>query len=584
MDKGPVSGSGNTGQSTCSNLEEAATPSELSPTHAVATTRAQRWRVRLARPFRSLWSTVRTHFSQVVPVQSRSVQAVESVKPSGQGVSIGDDSWKQRHYELKLATVWQALQTESALEQRQGLMKGEFTGRDRRLQQSLQRLQRLIVELSGEPIAGRSPGLSPRERYKRAITAFRSADAILLKGKHTNRLRQDARSFLQNVSRALFATQMKSPFHADLVQAIRQKGVSGSGEDLPSPLASNRGRDLAARLAHTQQLIRTQRSALENPADQGEHMSNIIGSLAAGEAGIHYDPYRQGNIPDVLFSPRIHGKEVACIRMGTPTRQEVPFSASVTPEFRCFLESRGKLEHHLYINRQRRTGIEGDRSHALEKLQAHIGLQGKITVVTLPADGDFYNQRQAFAKDCTLETLQTQMVKLMADNQQGFFFPPGLRQRILDTGEGFTAFMSRCLTASAEELGFGQDAMLDTRQRRAFIFHFLNKTLAEALIQTVDATTYNHTCKDDIDRGGVANAYLFAVKNRPHAAATAEELEAFAREMEAKTNAPAVEVKKREVIEHRHEDLRNALETLDYWNKPPSEGRVKPPRRGIGAR
>ena len=582
MDKGPVSSTRHVGQSQPHRTDEAGTPSEINAADAVTTTRTQGWRVKLAQPFRSLWSALKARILPVVPVQNRSVQVVESVSlPGPSAFSIGDDSWKQRHYGLKLATVWQALQAQPAFEQWRGMIEGEHSGRDHRLQQSL---QQIIVELSGERSAGRSPGASPRERYKRAISAFRRADAILLKGKHSNRLRQNARSFLHGISRALFATEMKSPFHSDLVQTIRQKAVSGSGEDLPSPLASNRGRDLAARLAHTQQLIRTQRSALENPAGQGEHLSNIIGSLAAGEAGIHYDPYRQGNIPDVLFSPRIHGKEVACIRMGTPTRQEVPFSASVTPEFRCFLESRGKLEHHLYINRQRRTGIEGDRGHALEKLQAHIGLQGKITVVTLPADGDFYNQRQAFAKDCTLETLQTQMVKLMADNQQGFFFPPGLRQRILDTGEGFTAFMSRCLTASAEELGFGQDAMLDTRQRRAFIFHFLNKTLAEALIQTVDATTYNHTCKDDIDRGGVANAYLFAVKNRPHAAATAEELEAFAREMEAKTNAPAVEVKKREVIEHRHEYLRNALETLDYWNKPPSEGRVKPPRRGIGAR
>ncbi len=461
------------------------------------------------------------------------------------------------------------------------MIDGALAGRDHRLQQCL---RRVVAELSGDSIAGETPGATPRERYKRMITAFRSADAILLKGKHSNPLRHNSRVFLHAISRALFTSEMKSPFHSALVQAIRQKAASGLGEGLPAPLASNRGRDLAARLAHTQQLISGQRSALENPTGKGDHLGNVMGSLMAGEAGIHYDPYRQGNIPDILFKPRIHGKAVACIRMGTPTRQEVPFSATVTPEFRCFLESRGKHDHHLYINRQRRTGIEGDRSHALEKLQAHIGLQGKITVVTLPADGDFYNQRQAFAKDCTLETLQTQMVNLMADNQQGFFFPPGLRQRLSDGGDDFSAFLSRTLNASAQELDVREDAMLDTKQRRAFIFHFLNKTLAEALIQTVDATTYNHTCKDDIDRGGVANAYLFAVKNRPHAAATAEELEAFAREMEAKTNAPAVEVKKREVIEHRHEDLRNALETLEYWNKPPSEGRMKPPRRGIGAR
>ena len=573
MDKGPISGNRNAGQSQGARTDESGTSSDISPTQPAATSRIKRWRVRLASPLHSLWSSVRTHFSHLTPVKNRKLQSVEPASPSGQpGIPRGDDAWKQRHYGLKLATVWQALQAQPTFEQWRDMIEGGQEGRDQRL---VQCLRRVFVELSDESIAGISPGASPRARYKGAITAFRRADAILLKGNSSNLFRHNARVFLHSVSRALFGTEMNSPFHSDLVQAIRQKAASGSGEDLPPPLASTQGRDLAARLAHTQQLIRSQRSALENPAGKGEHLSNMIGSLAAGEAGIHYDPYRQGNIPDILFSPRIHGKIVDCIRMGTPIRQETPFGASVTPEFRCFLESRGSSEHHLYLNRQRRTGIEGNRSHALEKLQDHTGLQGKVTVVTLPADGDFYNQRQSFSKDCTLQALQAQMVNLMVDNQQGFFFPAVLRQRLSGNGDDFSTFLSRSLNASAQELEIRQDAALDRKQRRAFIFHFLNKTLVESLIQTVDATTYNHTCKDDIDRGGVANAYLFAVKNRPAASATAEELEAFAREVEAKTNAPAVEVKKREVIEHRHEDLRNALETLDYWNKSPSEGRMR---------
>ena len=49
-----------------------------------------------------------------------------------------------------------------------------------------------------------------------------------------------------------------------------------------------------------------------------------------------------------------------------------------------------------------------------------------------------------------------------------------------------------------------------------------------------------------------SNAYLLTVKNRPDAFATAEELEAYAWEVEAKTNAAVVEVKERAVIEHRY--------------------------------
>ncbi len=100
-------------------------------------------------------------------------------------------------------------------------------------------------------------------------------------------------------------------------------------------------------------------------------------------------------------------------------------------------------------------------------------------MVTLPADGDFYTQRGNFSKDRTLSTLKTEMIDIMINNKQGFFFPANIQGK---TKEG----------------------------------------------------------------------------------------------LKTKTNAAAMEVKKREVVAHRHKDLRNALETLDYWNeknspKSPSE-------------
>ena len=90
--------------------------------------------------------------------------------------------------------------------------------------------------------------------------------------------------------------------------------------------------------------------------------------------------------------------------------------------------------------------------------------------------------------------------------------------------------------------------------------------LVEDLVESVHATTYNNTCKDDIDRGGMANAYMYAINHRPGADASSADLETFAQDLEGVAFAPAMIVKKRGIVPHRFHDLTNALNELQIWN------------------
>ena len=85
------------------------------------------------------------------------------------------------------------------------------------------------------------------------------------------------------------------------------------------------------------------------------------------------------------------------------------------------------------------------------------------------------------------------------------------------------------------------------------------------MLQELRAETYNNPCKDDIDRGGVGNGYLFLNLLKLLAIEQKELSSALVREAEGVLFAPALTVKKREVIKHRFNDLTNALKTLDYW-------------------
>ncbi|WP_330924858.1 hypothetical protein [Candidatus Sororendozoicomonas aggregata] len=465
---------------------------------------------------------------------------------------IEGDKWKQQRYENTLQHLKEALK--GGIPDKSALSK--------ELRQLEKKRLAMLAEILNEKGGAHTPGKTPRSRYKHFLAYFRETEEHL---RHCMKKNTDAASTeylngifheLNTLSTHLFTTPLQ-PFYSAFIQSLKpaRKG------DVLTP---DSGSALALRLEETQRLIQGTRSELENAATPFHSLRNQAGNIAAGELGFNYDPYYQGNTPYKLFelSTGKGEKGIACIRMGTPTIQAVGTLPELSPEFKRFIRAQGDNEHHLYINRQRRVGVEGQRSRLLEKTRDDKTLE-KLSVVTIPADGNLYHQTGKYSEDVDFQTFSNTIVSHLLDDKEGFFFPSHLRRTFSGEENSFEHFIENTLQEVKKELNIPDGKKLTQDKRRAILFHFLNKNLVTGLIQATRATSYNNTCKDDIDRGGMANAYLYAVSHWPEARKSTEALETFTRELEGMTFAPAVLVKKRGVIEHRFHDFTNALRELD---------------------
>jgi hypothetical protein len=142
---------------------------------------------------------------------------------------------------------------------------------------------------------------------------------------------------------------------------------------------------------------------------------------ARGAFNYDFDPHRDGsNIPSVLFhipskNAQEELKKVACIRLGTPTRQvdgHLPNSstAEIIPEFRAFLELyRSQGKSHLYVNLQN-SQMRSLHSDESKRCEAIAGLEeaypDNFIYVGLSKDSNFYWQRGEYKEGVHFKVLQ----------------------------------------------------------------------------------------------------------------------------------------------------------------------------------
>ena len=462
-----------------------------------------------------------------------------------------DDLWRQKHYENNLNAIVKgidAVQESADLPEPGNIVENK----------TRELINSMLANVSNSQVGDKKPKATHRGRYKKVILSLRKLHKILAGSLAQGSVFFDHCTKLVNrIGYGLFFEPRDNRFYSDLVQSIKEN--AGQEELVPESL---NGKAIADQLQATFEAIRSQKESVSNARGVKKALAKAR-NIAAGEVGLNYDPYLQGNQPYPLMRFRVDGRQVTNIRIGTPTKQKIGNSAVVIPEFQVFLQSLAEGKRHLYINRQKRKGVEGSRSNALENFQNSSSLKEKLTVVTLPADGDLYQQKGAFARDIGIEQLKDQLVHAMDNNKSGFFFP----EKMKSEREGdFREFLTRAVDDMANELNINRNEAMSSALRRACIFHFLNKTLPLAMLRREKADSYNNSCKDNIDRGTVGTTYMFISQQILANIADVETITAFMRELEGVLFAPAITVKKREVVKHRFDDLINALHTLDYWN------------------
>ena len=97
------------------------------------------------------------------------------------------------------------------------------------------------------------------------------------------------------------------------------------------------------------------------------------------------------------------------------------------------------------------------------------------------------------------------------DNNQDFYISQATREKIWPKGE--TTVFKALLEKSFTHMGICLDDNITPAQAHAAWFHFLKFELPNDILTRTQASSFNMSCKDAIDRGGVASAYYNLMKS-----------------------------------------------------------------------
>lgn len=212
-------------------------------------------------------------------------------------------------------------------------------------------------------------------------------------------------------------------------------------------------------------------------------------------------------------------------------------NARVTPMFKSWLqvqasraEQQGKLSEsgisHVYFNNlgYDRTGYEGERernlSLELHNLENDPNLS-HLAVITLPADKGLMDVKMlqkneasinyAAAKERMLAIALNQPDAI--DTVKDFVISPKIKALLYKGDNGLYSadrereVLTNLLDKSFQAMGFQPGDRLSEANLQAVYFHFIKYEVTNYIIETLKPASFNMSCKDAIDRGGVSSAY-----------------------------------------------------------------------------
>lgn len=240
---------------------------------------------------------------------------------------------------------------------------------------------------------------------------------------------------------------------------------------------------------------------------------DVILGKAQGHFNINFDPHIKGNIPYVIATLNVDGKEIKLIRTGTPTIEGYLNDAEIISEFKGYLESLLKQgKNHLYISLQNDqpkmpgTGDESGRNRAIKKLQKEYK---NFFVVILSQDSRFYKQQDGDGKPLGPQQSDEFLLKFqeeMFGNQTGFYFPQAWKDdpKFTKNINELLKFVHKVIFNEGDQY---QSKELSREERLDFIEIFY-AYLSVYLMQYSKADNVNGSCKDAIDRGGKLNSLI----------------------------------------------------------------------------
>lgn len=276
------------------------------------------------------------------------------------------------------------------------------------------------------------------------------------------------------------------------------------------------------------------------PRKGGEniHSPVKVGSgikLVAGNVLPDFKPMTTTSQPSMVYFAYKTSTEPQQLRFGTQG-QIIDYHIHVNPIFKRWLQiqnrlSKGRSEKitHIYFNNLSRTGGEEvaidikrkSREDSLtQQLEALENQHPNIAVLTMPSDGGMMSHH-AIKQRRRLIPGEVIFQKLLAIANgtstepygKELYISPRMRDKLFASKEEENKTLKELLNNSFAALGFTRDQMLSRSDQQAVYFHFVKFELANGIIDKIQPATFNFSCKDAIDRGGVSSAYYNLMKS-----------------------------------------------------------------------
>jgi hypothetical protein len=220
-------------------------------------------------------------------------------------------------------------------------------------------------------------------------------------------------------------------------------------------------------------------------------------------------------------------------RMGTQGQRHLD-KARVNPLFEHWLEVQEKKYPsrkiiHLYINN---LGLDRDDLEGLKEQELSLKLHEleknhtQLAVITLPADKElmdvtmltkrYFSPYSSIMNEFFLLASQDSKYRGVRD----FYISPAIKQLLYknqnESGtctENEAIILKTLLSNSFKALGYDEQSVLNSAQKQAVWFHFVKFEFTNFLIETLKPRGVNFSCKDGVDRAGVASAYYHLIKS-----------------------------------------------------------------------
>ncbi len=265
---------------------------------------------------------------------------------------------------------------------------------------------------------------------------------------------------------------------------------------------------------------------------------SVLGRLKATLAST-YQPMLTTSLPQ-LRTYR-HTEQLDSVEFRTGTQGErIDGEVRVNPLFELYIEQQeepqltaeDKKITHIYFNNLGldRDDYEGKKEKAFsDALHAMEEKHPNLAVITLPADKgimakSFLNHGRKYPVKEAKEIFNAiasakkdrERIQAIPDDRRDFYLSDNVKNLLKEAGgyDSYEEMVNDLVNQAFKEMGYdGHKEPLSSAELQAVFFHFSKSTFTNYCIDKLKPESFNMSCKDAIDRGGVSSAYYNLMKS-----------------------------------------------------------------------